>query len=122
MPGRVLILSTAKVEPQKSARCLAVYPERGTDAKSAEQVRRGLYQDHRRKQKAQKAKQDVLGFAASGSVLKHLEDARLRKDYVAAVRTLESIPPEGIRFYQNGGQIQENNKEQEVNPHEEHRS
>ena len=63
-----------------------------------------------------------LDKAKEGSVLKRLEDAKLRQDYEAAVRTLESIPPEVIRFYQNGGQTQENNKEQEVNPHEEHRS
>ena len=63
-----------------------------------------------------------LDKATEGSVLKRLEDAKLRQDYEAAVRTLESIPPEVIRFYQNGGQTQENNKEQEVNPHGEHRS
>ena len=63
-----------------------------------------------------------LDKAKKGSVLKRLEDAKLRKDYEAAVKTLESIPPEVIHFYQNGGQIQKNSNEQEVNPHEEHRS
>ena len=63
-----------------------------------------------------------LDKAKEGSVLKRLEDAKLRQDYEAAVGTLESIPPEVIQFYQNGGQIRGNNTEQEVNPHEEHRS
>ena len=45
-----------------------------------------------------------LDKATEGSVLKRLEDAKLRQDYEAAVRTLEFIPPEVIRFYQNGGQ------------------
>ena len=42
-----------------------------------------------------------LDKAKEGSVLKRLEDAKLRKDYEAAVKTLESIPPEVIRFYEN---------------------
>ena len=46
-----------------------------------------------------------LDKANEGSVLKRLEDAKLRKDYEAAVKTLESIPPEVIRFYE--GRTQE---------------
>lgn len=42
-----------------------------------------------------------LDKAKEGSVLKRLEDAKLRQDYEAAVKTLESIPPEVIRFYEN---------------------
>lgn len=42
-----------------------------------------------------------LDKAKEGSVLKRLEDAKLRKDYEAAVKTLESIPPEVIRFYED---------------------
>ena len=34
-------------------------------------------------------------------VLKRLEDAKLRQDYEAALKTLDSIPPEVIRFYEN---------------------
>lgn len=46
-----------------------------------------------------------LEKANEGSVLKRLEDAKLRKDYEAAVRTLESIPTEVIKFYE--GRTQE---------------
>ena len=42
-----------------------------------------------------------LDKATEGSVLKRLEDAKLRQDYEAAVKTLESIPPEVIRFYED---------------------
>ena len=37
----------------------------------------------------------------TSSVLKRLEDAKLRQDYEAALKTLDSIPPEVIRFYEN---------------------
>ena len=42
-----------------------------------------------------------LDKAKEGSVLKRLEDAKLRQDYEAALKTLDSIPPEVIRFYEN---------------------
>ena len=42
-----------------------------------------------------------LDKAKEGSVLKRLEDAKLRQDYEAALKTLDSIPPEVIRFYAN---------------------
>ena len=42
-----------------------------------------------------------LDKATEGSVLKRLEDVKLRKDYEAALKTLDSIPPEVIRFYEN---------------------
>ena len=42
-----------------------------------------------------------LDKAKEGSVLKRLEDAKLRQDYKAALKTLGSIPPEVIRFYEN---------------------
>lgn len=42
-----------------------------------------------------------LDKAKEGSVLKRLEDANLRQDYEAALKTLDSIPPEVIRFYEN---------------------
>ena len=42
-----------------------------------------------------------LDKAKKGSVLKRLEDAKLRQDYEAALKTLDSIPPEVIRFYEN---------------------
>ena len=42
-----------------------------------------------------------LNKATEGSVLKRLEDAKLRQDYEAALKTLDSIPPEVIRFYEN---------------------
>ena len=42
-----------------------------------------------------------LDKAKEGSVLKRLENAKLRQDYEAALKTLDSIPPEVIRFYEN---------------------
>ena len=33
--------------------------------------------------------------------MKRLEDAKLRQDYEAVLKTLDSIPPEVIRFYEN---------------------
>ena len=42
-----------------------------------------------------------LDKAKEGSVLKRLEDAKLRKDYEAALKTLDSIPLEVIRFFEN---------------------
>ena len=42
-----------------------------------------------------------LDKAKEGSVLKRLEDAKLRQDYEAALKTLDSIPLEVIRFYEN---------------------
>ena len=42
-----------------------------------------------------------LDKAKEGSVFKRLEDAKLRQDYEAALKTLDSIPPEVIRFYEN---------------------
>ena len=33
--------------------------------------------------------------------MKRLEDAKLRQDYEAALKTLDSIPPEIIRFYED---------------------
>ena len=42
-----------------------------------------------------------LDKAKEGSVLKRLEDAKLRQDYEAALKTLDSIPPEVIKFYEN---------------------
>ena len=42
-----------------------------------------------------------LDKAKEGSVLKRLEDAKLRQDYEAALKTLDGIPPEVIRFYEN---------------------
>ena len=42
-----------------------------------------------------------LDKATEESVLKRLEDAKLRQDYEAALKTLDSIPPEVIRFYEN---------------------
>ena len=40
-----------------------------------------------------------LDKATEGSVLKRLEDAKLRKDYEAAVQTLNRIPKEVLDFY-----------------------
>ena len=42
-----------------------------------------------------------LDKAKEGSVLKRLEDAKLRQDYEVVLKTLDSIPPEVIRFYEN---------------------
>ena len=42
-----------------------------------------------------------LDKAKEGSVLKRLGDAKLRQDYEAALKTLDSIPPEVIRFYED---------------------
>ena len=40
-----------------------------------------------------------LDKATEGSVLKRLEDAKLRQDYEAAVQTLNRIPKEVLDFY-----------------------
>ena len=45
-----------------------------------------------------------LDKAKEGSVLKRLEDAKLRQDYDAALKTLDSIPPEVVRFYEDRSQ------------------
>ena len=42
-----------------------------------------------------------LDKSKEGSVLKRLGDAKLRQDYEAALKTLDRIPPEVIRFYEN---------------------
>lgn len=56
--------------------------------------------ENRQLKKKNKTLSASLDKANEGSVLKRLEDAKLRKDYEAAVKTLESIPPEVIRFYE----------------------
>lgn len=56
--------------------------------------------ENKQLKKKNKALSASLEKANEGSVLKRLEDAKLRKDYEAAVRTLESIPPEVIKFYE----------------------
>ncbi len=57
--------------------------------------------ENKKLKKQNKTLSDSLQEAEHGSVLKRLEDAKLRKDYEAAVRTLNSIPPEVIKFYEN---------------------
>ena len=42
-----------------------------------------------------------LDKSKEGSVLKRLGDAKLRQNYEVALKTLDSIPPEVIRFYEN---------------------
>lgn len=56
--------------------------------------------ENRQLKKKNKTLSASLDKATEGSVLKRLEDAKLRKDYEAAVKTLESIPPEVIKFYE----------------------
>ena len=60
--------------------------------------------ENRQLKKKNKTLSASLDKAKEGSVLKRLEDAKLRKDYEAAVKTLESIPPEVIKFYEGRAQ------------------
>ncbi|MCI5621675.1 MAG: plasmid recombination protein, partial [Lachnospiraceae bacterium] len=46
-----------------------------------------------------KALSASLDKANEGSVLKQLEDTRLRRDYEAAVQTLDRIPKDVLDFY-----------------------
>lgn len=55
-----------------------------------------------------------LDKAKEGSVLKRLEDARLRKDYEAAVQTLDRIPKEVLDFY---GQADNREEDDRQNAH-----
>ena len=57
--------------------------------------------ENRQLKKKNKTLSASLDKANEGSVLKRLEDAKLRQDYEAALKTLDSIPPEVIRFYEN---------------------
>ena len=57
--------------------------------------------ENRQLKKKNKTLSASLDKAKDGSVLKHLEDAKLRQDYEAALKTLDSIPPEVIRFYED---------------------
>ena len=57
--------------------------------------------ENRQLKKKNKTLSASLDKATEGSVLKRLEDAKLRQDYEAALKTLDSIPPEVIRFYEN---------------------
>ena len=57
--------------------------------------------ENRQLKKKNKTLSASLDKATEGSVLKRLEDVKLRKDYEAALKTLDSIPPEVIRFYEN---------------------
>ena len=57
--------------------------------------------ENRQLKKKNKTLSASLDKTKEGSVLKRLEDAKLRQDYEAALKTLDSIPPEVIRFYEN---------------------
>ena len=57
--------------------------------------------ENRQLKKKNKTLSASLDKAKEGSVLKRLEDAKLRQDYEAALKTLDSIPPEVIRFYED---------------------
>ena len=57
--------------------------------------------ENRQLKKKNKTLSASLDKVKEGSVLKRLEDAKLRQDYEAALKTLDSIPPEVIRFYEN---------------------
>lgn len=57
--------------------------------------------ENRQLKKKNKTLSASLDKAKDGSVLKRLEDAKLRQDYEAALKTLDSIPPEVIRFYED---------------------
>ena len=73
------------------------------NAHRAESIRSSP-RDRRRKRQLKKKNKTLsasLDKAKEGSVLKRLEDAKLRQDYEAALKTLDSIPPEVIRFYEN---------------------
>ena len=57
--------------------------------------------ENRQLKKKNKTLSASLDKATEGSVLKRLEDAKLRQDYEAALKTLDCIPPEVIRFYED---------------------
>ena len=52
-----------------------------------------------------------LDKAKEGSVLKRLEDAKLRQDYEAAVQTLNRIPKEVLDFYCQAGNREEDDRQ-----------
>lgn len=52
-----------------------------------------------------------LDKAKEGSVLKRLEDAKLRKDYEAAVQTLNRIPKDVLDFYCQAGSREEDDRQ-----------
>lgn len=78
-----------------------LYPGSVQNAHRTEPLSGRLYGDRRREQTTEKEKQDVLCLAGQSEGRERLEDAKLRQDYEAALKTLDSIPPEVIRFYAN---------------------
>ena len=52
-----------------------------------------------------------LDKAKEGSVLKRLEDAKLRQDYEAAVQTLNRIPKDVLDFYCQAGSREEDDRQ-----------
>ena len=100
--------STARAVRRRSARCWSYIPnvERMKDQLRKYNVAftKTAAENEKLKEK-NKTLSASLDKAKEGSVLKRLEDAKLRKDYEASVKTLESIPPEVIRFYE--GRTQE---------------
>ena len=67
--------------------------------------------ENKKLKKQNKTLSDSLQEAEHGSVLKHLEDAKLRKDYEAAVQTLNRIPKDVLDFYCQAGSREEDDRQ-----------
>ena len=97
--------STVRAVQRRSARCwTAIFPN---VARMKDQLRKynvaftKTAAENEKLKEKNKTLSASLDKATEGSVLKRLEDAKLRQDYEAALKTLDSIPPEVIRFYEN---------------------
>ena len=67
--------------------------------------------ENKKLKKQNKTLSESLQEAEHGSVLKHLEDAKLRKDYEAAVQTLNRIPKDVLDFYCQAGSREEDDRQ-----------
>ena len=57
---------------------------------------------------------ESLDAAQEKSVLKKLQDSQLRRDYEAAIRILEQIPPEVLDWYTRGDHARKERPIEEV--------
>ncbi len=67
--------------------------------------------ENKKLKKQNKTLSDSLQEAEHGSVLKHLEGAKLRQDYEAAVQTLNRIPKEVLDLYCQAGNREEDDRQ-----------
>ena len=92
---------TARAVRRRSARCWTAISQMRTELNRYQVAFTETATENRQLKKKNKTLSASLDKAKEGSVLKRLEDAKLRQDYEAALKTLDSIPPEVIRFYEN---------------------